>query len=60
MVKRSTGVKAPNKENCHSISENTKLNYLRTISRDEDEVTYLSCKNVMSFKNYCVWQKSNN
>lgn len=35
----STGIKAPNKKNCHSISENTKLNYLRAISREEDEVT---------------------
>lgn len=36
---RSTGIQAANKQNCHSISENTKLNNLGSISREQDEVT---------------------
>lgn len=42
------GINIAIKQNCHSISENMKVNNLGVISRKEDEVIYLSYKTVVS------------
>lgn len=55
---RSTGIKAANKRNCHSITTNTKLNNLEAINRKQDEVTQLSNKTCSEFIRISVFGKN--